>query len=86
MRGVPQETQFTPNLQKDLFVFNRGDEVKILMGAGEPEVSGVVKTRIPPQQMVADDWGYRVGLETGGDAYVRWDQVLPARAHLDRAV
>jgi hypothetical protein len=64
-----------------VFTFNRGDEVRILAGAGEAEFMAIVKTRIPPQQA----WGYRVALETGGEALARWDQIISARA-LDRAV
>ena len=80
-----QSTAADDMLKGDVFVFNRGDEVRVLMGAGEPEVTGIVKSRIPPGQRGENEWGYRVGLETGGDQFVRWDQVLPAKV-LERAV
>jgi DNA-binding response OmpR family regulator len=78
--------QATPQPQRgNVFMFNRGDEVRILAGPGEAELVAIVKTRIPPEQVGDADWGYRVALETGGEAFVRWDQVIPARS-LDRAV
>ena len=72
-------------MSQDFWVFNRGDEVRVLLGAGEPEVAGVVKSRIPPGQAGDDEWGYRIGLATGGDAFVKWDQVMPAKV-MDRAI
>jgi CheY-like chemotaxis protein len=72
--------------KNDFFVFNRGDEVKVLGDAGEPEFSAVVRGRIPPGQWEEQDWGYRVALETGVVLIVRWDRIIPAARAFDRAV
>jgi hypothetical protein len=69
-----------------VWVFSRGDEVIVISGPGEPEVSGIVKSRVPPGQWRENEWGYRIGLDTGGDKVVRWDQVLPANETMDRAI
>lgn len=61
-----------------VFVFNRGDEVRVKISDDYPEVGGMIKTRIPPGQWEEDDWGYMVGLDTGGEIVVKWDRVFAA--------
>jgi len=57
------------------FVFNRGDEVRVYLSDDYPDVGGIIKTRIPPGQWAENDWGYKVGLDTGGEVIVKWDRV-----------
>lgn len=73
----------TPTAQT--YVFNRGDEVRVNLSEDYPDVGGIVKTRIPPGQWEENDWGYQVGLDTGGEVVVKWDRVTPAGAY-ERAV
>ena len=63
------------------FVFNRGDEVRVYLNDDYPDVGGIIKTRIPPGQWEQNDWGYKVGLDTGGEVIVKWDKVSPAGVH-----
>ena len=66
-----------------VFVFNRGDDVRVFVSPEAPDVGGVIKSRVPPGQWRENEWGYRVGLDSGGDALVKWDQVTAAKV-LDR--
>jgi DNA-binding response OmpR family regulator len=66
-----------------VFVFNRGDDVRVFVSAEQPDVGGVIKSRVPPGQWRENEWGYRVALDSGGDALVKWDQVTTAKV-LDR--
>lgn len=68
------------------FVFNRGDEVRVHLNDDYPNIGGIIKTRIPPGQWEQNDWGYKVGLDTGGEVIVKWDKVSPANAHERSAV
>ena len=68
------------------FVFNRGDEVRVHLNDDYPNIGGIIKTRIPPGQWAQNDWGYKVGLDTGGEVIVKWDKVSPAGAHDRTAV
>lgn len=60
---------------KEAFVFNRGDEVKVRLTEDEDEVGGIVMSRIPPGQWQETEWGYRIALDSGGEALVKWNQV-----------
>ena len=64
-----------------VFVFNRGDEVRLFINDTYPDVGGIIKTRIPPGQWDENDWGYKVGLDTGGEVVVKWDRVTAANAY-----
>jgi DNA-binding response OmpR family regulator len=61
-----------------VFVFNRGDIVRVFVDAANPEVSGVVKSRIPPGQWSENEWGYQVALDSGSEAVVKWSHVTSA--------
>jgi hypothetical protein len=61
-------------------VFNRGDEVRVQLEVGQPEVAGIVMSRIPPGQWQENEWGCRVALDSGGESLVKWDQVALANA------
>lgn len=63
---------------KEAFVFNRGDEVKVRLTEEDDEVGGIVMSRIPPGQWQESEWGYRIALDSGGEALVRWNQVTLA--------
>ena len=63
-----------------VFVYNRGDIVRVFVDSERPDIGGVIKSRVPPGQWRENEWGYRVGLDTGGDVLVRWDQVTVAKA------
>jgi DNA-binding response OmpR family regulator len=58
-----------------VFVFNRGDIVRVFISAQESDVGGVVKSRIPPGQWRENEWGYRIALDSGADVVVKWNQV-----------
>lgn len=59
----------------DASVFNRGDEVRVRISEDEPEASGIIMNRIPPGQWQENEWGYRIALDSGVKALVKWDQV-----------
>ncbi|MDA1036259.1 MAG: response regulator [Chloroflexi bacterium] len=63
------------NIGKETFVFNRGDEVRVRLAEDEAEVGGIVMSRIPPGQWQEAEWGYRIALDSGGEALVKWNQV-----------
>jgi DNA-binding response OmpR family regulator len=63
-----------------VFVFNRGDIVRVFIDSTQPDVGGVVKSRIPPGQWRENEWGYRVSLDSGADVVVKWSQVTSAVA------
>jgi CheY-like chemotaxis protein len=71
--------------QSQMFVFNRGDEVRVYLSADYPDVGGIIKTRIPPGQWEENDWGYKVGLDTGGEVVVKWDRVAASGGVYERA-
>jgi DNA-binding response OmpR family regulator len=58
-----------------VFVFNRGDVVRVFIDAQQPDMGGVVMSRIPPGQWGEDEWGYRIALDNGADVVVKWSQV-----------
>jgi CheY-like chemotaxis protein len=62
-----------------VFVFNRGDDVRVFVSAEQPDVGGVIKSRVPPGQWRENEWGYRVALDSGGDVLVKWDQVTTSK-------
>lgn len=68
-----------------VFVFNRGDEVRVYLSEDYPDVGGIIKTRIPPGQWAENDWGYKVGLDTGGEVVVKWDRVAASGVY-ERAI
>lgn len=68
-----------------VFVFNRGDIVRVFIDAEQPDVGGLVKNRIPPGQWRENEWGYRIALDNGADVVVKWSQVTNASHALERA-
>jgi CheY-like chemotaxis protein len=63
-----------------VFVFNRGDEIRVFIDADQPDVGGVVKSRIPPGQWRENEWGYRISLDSGAEVVVKWSQVTSGRS------
>ncbi|MDA0798625.1 MAG: response regulator [Chloroflexi bacterium] len=61
-----------------VFVFNRGDVIRVFVDVEQPDMGGVVMSRIPPGQWRENEWGYRIALDNGADIVVKWSQVTSA--------